>query len=162
MHTIPLDQISDQTLGQAFRAKLAELPPSATAKQFAGWVKGMAREIEVARRASHHVASCDDAQSAPRAFTPAEARERFLHTVHANVLYWAQLENKSAEERCVGLAFSLLVLLDGQNASFPAVKLVLNPHPADQAFQQSQGVNWFEPNMEFTAGQSLHVQFVAR
>jgi hypothetical protein len=61
--------------------------------------------------------------------------------------YWASLTYKTPEERCKGLVFSILVVLDGGNAGFPALDISLSPHPDDKQFHIDQGDNWFESGM---------------
>ena len=94
----------------------------------------------------------------PRAKTPEEVRGELLAHIKTISRYWAGLPNKTPRERCDGVAFSILVLLDGM-ANFPAVDLALQPHQDDQAFYVEQGENWYEPGMVINDCQ-LHDEFV--
>ncbi len=79
-----------------------------------------------------------------RAYTAEETRAHFLDNVKNLACYWASLPNKSPQERCDGVAFSLLCLLDGVHMGFPAVDLLMSPHPDDQKFHEEEDSDWYE------------------
>jgi hypothetical protein len=58
--------------------------------------------------------------------------------------------------RFEGLAFSLLVILDG-GTDLPGFKLSPDPHPSDKEFNQKRGENWFPKDCDI-AGE-LHELF---
>lgn len=69
-----------------------------------------------------------------------------------NVLrYWANLPEDGPErklttqDRCDGVAFSILSMLDGCTDALPAVDLVLRPHEEDKAYHRSNGERRIEP-----------------
>lgn len=96
----------------------------------------------------------------PRAYTAEEARTMFLKQVLNIARYWADLPDKqTARERCEGAAFSILVLLDGGSAMFPAFDLRVHPHPDDAAYCIEHGENYYEPNMLINNCE-LHEEFV--
>jgi len=82
----------------------------------------------------------------PRAYTVEEVREEMLDYLRNIANYWADLPNKTAREKCDGLVFSFLTLLDGC-AMFPALDVTLAPHESDKEYNRSEGMNWYEPGM---------------
>jgi hypothetical protein len=80
-------------------------------------------------------------------YTTEQVREKFLTHVGGLIPYWAKQEG-TVERRLEGLAFSLLVLLDGGVASLPKFIVAPDPHPTDRAFHQENGENWFPENHE--------------
>ena len=82
-----------------------------------------------------------------RAITAEEAREDFLNHIHALVEYWANLPDHTDKEKCDGLAFSILVTLDGESADLPALDLLLSPHPDDKQFHIDEDEDWYESGM---------------
>lgn len=84
--------------------------------------------------------------TAPRPKTIAEVRDLFLAQVRETARAWADPSHpKSVQERCDGVAFSILALLDGSNPNVPGMTLA--PHPDDRAAAIAQGAQWFEPGM---------------
>ena len=82
-----------------------------------------------------------------RAYTAEEVREQLLDHIRNLARFWATTENRQTTlERCEGLAFSILNIFDG-TTEFPALDIVLAPHPDDTEFHQSEGENWYEPGM---------------
>lgn len=80
-----------------------------------------------------------------RAKTADEARDEFLDSVRNIAKYWAEQPNQSPQERCDGVAFSILSMIDGSTLAMPPIDLRLSPHVDDRAYCESQGENWFEP-----------------
>lgn len=93
----------------------------------------------------------------PRAKTSEEIREEFLLSVKDSVSLWGNCEGKSDLEKCEGVAFSILALIDGVGM-MPALKLVVDPHPDDKEFLQKEGENWYEPGTVINDC-SLHDEF---
>jgi hypothetical protein len=85
--------------------------------------------------------------SKPRAKTAKEVRKEFLQNIHDCSEYWASLSDKTIQERCDGLAFSILVMIDGESMDFPAMNISLAPHPKDKEFFKNKGENWYEADM---------------
>jgi len=92
----------------------------------------------------------------PRAKTKQEARKEFLDHIHSSSEYWANLPDLTPQERCDGIAFSILVMLDGGNMDLPAMNVSLCPHPDDKEFLKSEGENWFKPYMVINDDCELH------
>ena len=87
----------------------------------------------------------------PRAYTAEEARSQYLGHIRNMVRYWASLpevdkvtgERRSVKDRLDGLAFSILVMIDGES-NLPSLDLTLSPHHSDKDYFISEGENWFE------------------
>lgn len=84
----------------------------------------------------------------PRAYTVEETRENFLATLRNLSFYWSR-QDGTMRENCDGLCFSILSLIDGSSASFPAIDLVICPHPDDKEYKKANGDNWYEPGEVF-------------
>jgi hypothetical protein len=102
-----------------------------------------------------------------RELTVDEAREKFLHHIWTMIQYWDKLDGRksSQSERLQGLAFSLLVALDGQAADLPGFKVIpikmsesdkefLKSLPKDDQFPRQ----WF-PHEDIIGGKMLHDDF---
>lgn len=98
--------------------------------------------------------------SEPRAFTEEELRDIILQHIRGLVKYWARLPAEmTLEERCDGVAFSILTMLDGATVGIPSIDLVFRPHPSDKAFHIEEGENWIEPGT--TISDVLHERYCA-
>ena len=80
----------------------------------------------------------------PRAYTAEEVRDQLLDTIRDSSKYWANLNDKTPQERCDGLAHSILALLDGCNMAMPGFMLTTDPHPDDKEFLRHHGENWYD------------------
>lgn len=94
--------------------------------------------------------------SEPRAYTAEEVTDIFLEHLRRTARYWAGLPEQTPLQKCEGVVFSILAMLDGDAMGLPAIDLVLHPHEEDKEFHRSQGSNWFEPGMAFNANVALH------
>jgi hypothetical protein len=92
----------------------------------------------------------------PRAYTAIEARAMLLDAFHSYAAYWAVVPNKTPQEMCDGLAFSLLNLFDGGTTFLPAMRITLAPHPDDKEYNRRSGSNWFEPRTLINRDCALH------
>lgn len=81
-----------------------------------------------------------------RAKTADEVREEFLYQVKVISNYWASIPGKTDKERCKGVAFSILNILDG-TSSLPAFDLLVSPNEDDKQFNIDEGENYYEPKM---------------
>lgn len=79
----------------------------------------------------------------PRACTEDEVRAKLIEHIEDLIDYWATLPDKTVEDRLHGVAFSILVTLDGESADLPGFIVAPAPHPDDQEFLRKQGENWF-------------------
>lgn len=76
-----------------------------------------------------------------------EITKEFLeHIKHGIVEYWSNLSDKTDLEKCDGVVFSILTLLDGYSGGMPAYEV----KPLDEAGQAGEDI----------AG-SLHEQYAA-
>ena len=91
-----------------------------------------------------------------RAKTKIEARDEFMHSLAGMAYYWGTLSERSALDKCNGLAFSILAMFDGSNIELPAMNISLSPHPDDKEYLRSQGDNWFEPDQIINDDVTLH------
>lgn len=81
----------------------------------------------------------------PRQFTEQEVRDKFLELVWSYISYWQELPDKTCNEKVEGLAFSILVILDGES-ELPAFIVAPDPHPSDKKYLKGKGLNWFPEN----------------
>lgn len=87
----------------------------------------------------------------PREFTEDEVRKAFLEYVWQIIDYWeGQCDQEVAQYPCrkklEGLAFSLLVTLDGESIDLPGFIVAPRPHPSDKAYHQENNENWWSEN----------------
>lgn len=79
-----------------------------------------------------------------RQYTRDEVREKFLKTVASYVKYW---ENESravtTREKLEGLAFGILVILDGGCPNVPGFLVVPDPHEEDKDYLIGEGEDYF-------------------
>lgn len=96
----------------------------------------------------------------PRPYTKKEVKEMLLKQIHVRCEYWAK-ESRTTNtlEKLQGLAFSILVLLDGDSLELPKMDLVLRPHPSDKEFCEKEWRNWFKDGMIINADSLLHDDF---
>ena len=76
-------------------------------------------------------------------YTSEELTGEFIEQIRDLVKYWATLKDQTPEERCSGLAFSILSMLDGET-DLPAFDLVARPHPEDKAYFIQRGERWIK------------------
>jgi hypothetical protein len=116
--------------------------------------------------AAEPVAAASEAKGdGPRAYTAEEVRDMLLEHIRLMAKYWADLpevdkatgEARTTQDRCEGVAFSILTALDGSTMALPAFDLKLAPHPDDKEYCRSEEENWFEPGMELSF--MLHEHF---
>lgn len=81
----------------------------------------------------------------PHEMSVDEMRTKFLEHVDAMIEYWSDdtRERGGGRQRLEGLAFSLLVALDGGAAALPRFVVIPCPHESDKMFHQSRGENWY-------------------
>lgn len=78
-----------------------------------------------------------------REFTKEEVRAEFLRNAKNIANYWATLEGKTAEERCQGTLFSMLVMLDGGNGNSPGFAVLPAPHESDKQYYIDNKQNYY-------------------
>ncbi len=102
-----------------------------------------------------------------RELTADEVREQFIRAIWSRVDYWdtVELPTKNQRERLRGLAFEILVILDGAT-DLPVFIVAPSPHESDKAFHQEHGTNWYPENDDASvncniAVEALHEEFSA-
>lgn len=90
------------------------------------------------------------------AHTVDEVKEQLISSIRNICHYWANLPNKSDIDRCEGVAFSILNIIDGTSAGLPSMDLVLRPHPDDMQFNLDNGDNYYEDGMVVNSDCYLH------
>lgn len=97
----------------------------------------------------------------PRAYTSDELRDRLLDHVRTITEFWADPKlDRDIQERCNGVAFSILAMLDGSSEGIPCVDLVFQPTDAAKDYDIKQGQNWIEPGT--VVADTLHDHFYWR
>lgn len=97
-------------------------------------------------------------ESVSRPLTTEEMQDAFLDHVQACVCNWeAESLQKSVRERLEGLAFSILVLLDGEAVMYPGCQVIPTPHPDDEQFHRQKGSNWYPSGVDIAG--SLHERY---
>lgn len=104
----------------------------------------------------------------PREYTADEVTEMFLKHIWGLVGYWeGKYDHKvalmSCREKLEGLAFSILVTLDGESCGVPGFIVAPCPHESDREFHKERGENWYPENHETRVycdiGGDLHHSF---
>lgn len=80
----------------------------------------------------------------PRQYTADEIRAMFLRHVWELIDYWDKTK-PDKREAMEGLAFSILVGLDGGVPDLTAFLVVPAPHEDDKEYLRGEGRNWFPP-----------------
>lgn len=94
----------------------------------------------------------------PRQYTMEEMRSQFLSYVRNMILYWHK-EECSRIHALEGLAFSILVALDGEAADLPAFAVLPRSTIEDQKYFRENGQNWypvFQIDNQYDIAGSLH------
>lgn len=72
-----------------------------------------------------------------------EARDRFINQMRNYAEYWKnEVRVPDVEGKLEGLLHSILCVFDGV-AGYPAVDLVLRPHPTDQAYREENEEDYY-------------------
>lgn len=92
----------------------------------------------------------------PRAMTKAEMLDVLMGGIRDAVEYWSSLPDVEIQrgrppmdaaglvrERCDGVAFSILTLLDGSTLAAPAFSVVPRPHAEDADYHEEHAENWW-------------------
>jgi hypothetical protein len=93
-----------------------------------------------------------------RPYTAEECRDLFLARVRAIVDYWHNdVQTPGVREKLEGVAFSLLVALDGKDGLLPGFIVKPNPDPSDRQYYIDNDENWWPDDVDI-AGE-LHDHF---
>jgi hypothetical protein len=91
-----------------------------------------------------------------------QLREQFLNSVRMYAREWASYKNKTPQQRCDGLAFTLMALLDGTDVDLPAFDLVARPHPDNEAYHKAHGQDWVVDGQVINDDVHLHDMYYDR
>lgn len=87
--------------------------------------------------------------------TTEEIRTRLLDQIRTYVDYWETIPDhvlmpmrSVVRSRLEGLAFSILVILDGGAGMMPGFIVAPLPHEDDKAYCQAEGDDWYPPNAD--------------
>ncbi len=84
-----------------------------------------------------------------RAYTEEEVRAKLLQHIHRICEYWEmEPEVPLVLDKLRGVAFSILTILDGQDAGFPAFIVAPDPPEDDSLYHWERGENWYPDNTE--------------
>jgi len=97
----------------------------------------------------------------PRAITPDEITGLLIADIALVARHWSEVDSDavSMDDRCNGLAHSILVLLDGcaGYANSPAFDLIARPDEGAKQDSIMDGENWIEDGTVISGG--LHERF---
>lgn len=97
-----------------------------------------------------------------RAYTKEEAREQFLNQLKTLSSYWSgkMTTDRTIQERCDGLVFSILSMIDGCSVAMPCINLSIIPHPDDKAYLIANGEKYYEHGLVLNDDCALHELYV--
>jgi hypothetical protein len=87
-----------------------------------------------------------------RELTEEECRKQFLDQVRTYIDHWSH-KNTSVEDKLKGLAFSIMVILDG-GTNLPGFAVIPYPHEDDRQFCIDNNINWWPDGVDISG--SLH------
>jgi hypothetical protein len=94
-----------------------------------------------------------------------EIAAELIENIRELISFWESTENSSLE-KLNGLAFSILVALDGCSDNIPSFIIAPSPHPEDKQYNIERGNNYYPENHELEdyvngdIGGSLHELFI--
>jgi hypothetical protein len=94
-----------------------------------------------------------------------EITAELIEHIRELISYWESTESSSLE-KLNGLAFSILVALDGSGDNLPSFIIAPSPHPEDKQFNIERDNNYYPENHELEnyingdIGGSLHELFI--
>lgn len=91
-----------------------------------------------------------------RVKTEGEVREEFLDQIRSDIHYWNNQNERDCKGKLEGLAFSMLLTLDG-STSIPGFQVIPNPHPDDKQYHIDNDEDWYPDDVDIAGG--LHEYF---
>ena len=79
--------------------------------------------------------------------TMEEVREEFLDEVRQVIDYWSN-STLDIKKACEGIAFGILVILDGENASMPSFIVAPDPDAGDREYFSTQNRKYYPDNTD--------------
>ena len=102
----------------------------------------------------------------PRQLGNDEVRERFLCHIWRLIEYWHEISAAKPTEYDMrgameGLAFSILVTIDGYNGGMPAFVLAPRPHEDGTEYHKNRSENWYPQatDSDYDIAGALHQMF---
>ncbi len=87
----------------------------------------------------------------------AKVREEFLDHIRGIAKYWAnESRAQTPQEKCDGVAFSILTMLDGCAGMMPAFDVSVSLSEEDRKYYQKEKENWYENGMVINNDVHLH------
>lgn len=78
-----------------------------------------------------------------REYTQEEVQDKFLAHVRSLIKYWNSVEGQTTSEKLDGLAFSIMVAIDGGAGGLPSFVLAPFPHESDRQYHIDNGENYY-------------------
>lgn len=78
--------------------------------------------------------------------TEDEVRDEFLEHIRVMIDYWNNVESQSTKDKLEGLAFSILVAIDGGSSALPSFVLAPLPHEDDKQFNIDGDEDYYPEN----------------
>lgn len=98
-----------------------------------------------------------------REYTLEEVREEFIGNLRELSTYWATLHgDRPVKERCDGLVFSILTLLDGMSSGSCGFKIIPDPHPEDKQYHMDNEENWYPFEGDIRENVMMHEEFYVK
>lgn len=86
-------------------------------------------------------------------YTKQEMRHMFVSQICDNIDYWLnEARAEDARTKLEGLAFSILVMLDGEAADIPAFEVIPMSTAEDRKYLTKSGSKCYPPNTDIAGG----------
>ena len=87
--------------------------------------------------------------------TKQELKEQFVQAAKDIAYHWAAVEDRTDKQRCDGVAYSILALIDGC-VHMPSMDLVMRPNPKAKEHLIGKDEDWVEEGMIINRDAYLH------
>ena len=99
-----------------------------------------------------------EAAEKPRAYTAEEGRDIILKTIANYVDYWDNVTRRqTSREKLEGLAFSIMVILDGGAGMLPGFIVRPNPCESDKDWNIKHGQNYWDSETDIAGCLHEHI-----
>lgn len=86
--------------------------------------------------------------NSPRQYTVEETRKHLIETIWGYIDYWDSRENKTSRQKLAGLAFGILVILDGDSAELPKFSVIPDSHISNKDYNIKRGRNYYSTELK--------------
>lgn len=100
--------------------------------------------------------SATDNDGMSRPYTKEETRIMFLKQIRQHSEFWANLPDKTPQERCEGLVHALLAMIDGDVTGLPPFDIVARPIPGTTGQSMMVAQNYFQDGLVINDDCMLH------